>query len=538
MRSTRAHSHPIQVRNEIRSDNKGLEAPSSPATQLEIDLSSQTLCPRDEVLFRQALPVLFSLRENQLFISAPNILESLIQNGCIKRYSSSEVGEMRKKAVQLPRREIAEKRERRNLLQLEREYSLWDKIVSIPRLLTSSGIPSGFEEKVNAIKRDKIEAERRYEALSIKLEEATVAKRVLSTLVSSGSDYLAITPLGEQLLRADVLRQLEDEQLTLTLSVHRIHSCIKTFKSLYERYHEIGERLLSRGELKKVWHLGDIQLGLTVSDGSVDSVVDRFTDIYSYLRRDVEGSEKSIALVSLALSYTSEESQGKIGLLKNYSQFFFPDRRWPLPSFFLTQAAQFIHQDVSESSLLTHYENLSNSVSHARWGTKLRLVGQFAAILAANIEGHQELIVNQLTDLSESLEDISGSRSEVEVDVASLLALVEEGSLYRVMQRTSEARLLLGEPPHHSHGSTLVNSVLLAMLPGSLLENISHLKEFSMGGLPTGIFRADCFLLAATYAELEKLDPALLPALGTTVQTSPSVVQAMCQSILSADLMG
>jgi hypothetical protein len=166
------------------------------------------------------------------------------------------------------------------------------------------------------------------------------------------------------------------------------------------------------------------------------------------------------------------------------------------------------------------------------------LVGQFASLLTANIEGNPELIVNQLTDLAESLEDIAGFRSELELEVASLLVLVEEGSIYRTLQRTVEARGLLGEPPYYNYGSTLVNSVLLAMLPGSIQENVTYLEEFSEIGLSTSTFRADCFLLSAAYAALERVDQAFLPAAVSRGPTPPSVIQTMCGSLLVADIVG
>jgi hypothetical protein len=76
------------------------------------------------------------------------------------------------------------------------------------------------------------------------------------------------------------------------------------------------------------------------------------------------------------------------------------------------------------------------------------------------------------------------------------------------------------------------------MLPGSIPENFIHLENLPKGDFSTSIFRPDCFLLAAAYAELEKVGPELLPAIGTRAQTSPNVIQVMCRSILSADLVG
>jgi hypothetical protein len=537
MRSDHAHSRPIQIRKEIRNESSNIDELSS------LSLFSRTNHPgslslQSGVLFSTALPLQIALQNGKSICPDPSIIHELVEHGYLVMFSQSEVAVIRRQALQLPQREIAERRERRNLLQLEREHSLWDKLASIPRLLSTSALPPGFEEKLAYLRREIADTRTKHEATLSSLVEAQAAKRLMSSLVPCGLHHFGITSLGTLALQGDILRQLEEPHLTIQISARRIQAIIETCKALHERHQEIGSALLSKSECKKVWHLGDIQLGLTIAHGSVQEVVERFTDIFLRLKRDIEGTDRSIALASLGLSFKSGEREAQIALLREYAEALFPDRDWPPSSFFLTQATQFFLQEIHDDSLFLRYSNLSKAISHAKWGSRHRLVGQFASLLTANIEGNPELIVNQLTDLAESLEDIAGFRSELELEVASLLVLVEEGSIYRTLQRTVEARGLLGEPPYYNYGSTLVNSVLLAMLPGSIQENVTYLEEFSEIGLSTSTFRADCFLLSAAYAALERVDQAFLPAAVSRGPTPPSVIQTMCGSLLVADIVG
>ncbi len=537
MRSSHAQTRPIQFRKEIQTERLNFEELSSlslyPPAHQPLSLSA-----KNGVLFRQALPVLIALQSGKLTNPDPSVVNTLVDHGCLVKFSESEVAELRRKAAHLPQREIAERRERRNLLQLEREYFFWDKLASIPRFLSNSATPSGFEEKLEPVRRDLAEAKENHEALLANLVESQAAKLTVPRLIPCESSYLAFTRLGELLLNGEILHQLEEVNLTVQSSVYRLQSLIEKCNALHERYREVGSALSSKSEYKRVLHLGDIQLGLTAAHGSVQDVVERFTETFIRLKRDFEGTDRSIALVSLAVSSKPGDNDEKLVLLKNCAAALFPDRYWPLSSFFLAQAAQCILQRVSQESLVAQYKNISTAISYSKWGTRHHWAGQFASLLAASIEGDPELIVNQLSDLAESLEDMSGFRSDFGVEVASLLVLLEEGSIYRIMQRTAEARALLGTPPHHNHGITLVNSVLLAMLPGSIPENFIHLENLPKGDFSTSIFRPDCFLLAAAYAELEKVGPELLPSIGTRAQTSPNVIQVMCRSILSADLVG